>query len=174
MSFWIFFASFYSSVFTGSFLWMMLNGGLILTSYLTDNMITKIIDEIDYFCILMISLCYLNDVYTNVILLIAASYEYYSKNTFDTIKNVSCGIALIKCCISCYKIDIFICINLVWFTVIGVHVYRARKVYYEKHKNHCDNLFYSFMTMIWRLCALVMLMSASYTMEKSRNALFKF
>jgi|LauGreDrversion4_1035100.scaffolds.fasta_scaffold18063_3 hypothetical protein len=167
--YWIFFFSLYSSVFTGNLIWVVLNAGLILTSYLAD----KGYHEIDYVCIFLINLCYLNDVYTNTILVCAAVYEFYDKKTINTIKNMACGLGIIKCCICCFKLDILIGINLVWFALIGIHVYRARIVYYEKHKNYCDNLFYDFLTIIWRLCALIILMSASYTMEKRRNALFK-
>jgi len=156
---------------------MVLNAGLILTSYLSDitpNDLSKYINELDYFCIFTITLCYLNDIFTNTILLCAASCEFYDKKTINTMKNVSCVIALIKCGVYCFAMDIFVCLNLIWFTLIGIHVYRARLIYYEKHKNYCDNLFYNFLTLIWRLCALVMLLSASYTMEKSfKNALFK-
>lgn len=180
MSYWIFFVSFYSSLFTKNLLWIFLNGALIVTSYLSDikincsDSLSKYVDEMDYGCILLITFTYLDDVYTNTILLCAAAYEFYDKRTIVTIKNISCGLALIKCCICCFNLDVFIGINLVWFTIIGVHIYRARIVYYDKHKNYCDNLFYSFLTIIWRLCALIMLLSASYTMEKSfKNAFIK-
>ena len=174
MSYWVFFISLYASVFTGNLIWIILNAGLIMTSYLSDIKVNNIVyDEIDYGCIFLINMYYLNDVYTNTILLSAAAYEFYSKKTINTMKNVACGFGVIKCCICCFNLDILIGINLVWFTIIGIHIYRVRIVYYEKHKNYCDNLFYDFLTLIWRLCALVILLSASYTMENPKNALFK-
>lgn len=175
MTFWLFFVSFYGSVFTGNINWVMLNGALVFTSYLSDIKESlkdiripyiRYLDELDYLCILFISLCYLNELNTNVFFLCAAAYEFFNTKTIDTVKNISFGVALIKCYICCFTINIFICLNLIWFSLIGIYVYTARKVYFEKNLNNKDVIFYNFLTLIWRFCALVILLSASCTMEE--------
>ena len=98
--------------------------------------------------------------------LCAAAYEFFNTKTIDTVKNISVGIALIKCYICCFTINIFIFLNLVWFSLIGIYVYTARKVYFERNLINKDIIFYNFLTLIWRVCALVILLSASHTMEE--------
>lgn len=176
MTHWLFFISFCASVATDNFIWVMLNLFLIFTSYWSDkeNEIEvqfdekkKIIDEIDYFCIFMIALCYLNDVNTNTILLSAAGYEGYSKKTIDTVKNIAFGIALIKCAINCK--NILLLINFIAFSLCGIYIFRVRRVYFEKYKDKRDVIFYNLLTLIWRICALVILLTATYTMEQLVN-----
>lgn len=176
MTYWLFFISFCASVATDNFIWVMLNLFLIFTSYWSDKENEtevqfgerrKIIDEIDYFCIFMIALCYLNDVNTNTILLSAAGYEGYNKKTIDTIKNVAFGLALIKCIIQCK--NILILFNLIMFSIFGIYIYRARKVHFEKYKDKMDVIFYNLYTLLWRVCALVILLTATYTMEQLIN-----
>ena len=176
MTHWLFFISFCASVATDNFIWVMLNLFLIFTSYWSDKENEdevqfgerkKIVDEIDYACIFMIALCYLNDVNTNTILLAAAGYEGYSKKTIDTIKNVAFGLALIKCAIKCN--DILLLFNLIMFSMYGLYIYRARRVYFEKYKDKRDVIFYNLLTFIWRICALVILLTATYTMEQMAN-----
>jgi hypothetical protein len=175
MTFWLFFISFYASVFTENLTWVILNGALVLTSYLVDFKIQldnveisslNYLVEVDYLCIFLISICYLNDFTTNTVLSCAALYEFVTTGTIDTIKNVALGIGLIKCYIYCYTINIFIFLNLLWFSIIGVYTYIARKVYFERNKNKRDIVFYNFLTLIWRVCALIILLSASFTMEE--------
>jgi hypothetical protein len=182
MTYWLFFISFCASVFTDNFIWVCLNGALIFTSYWSDkasslevqfNDTRKMLDEIDYFCIFMIALCYLNDVTTNTILLCAAGYEGYSKKTIDTIKNVAFAIAVIKCGVLCFSLNILIALNLVLFSLIGICVFRTRRVYFEKWQDKRDVLVYNLLTLGWRICALVILLTGTYTMEQIANFLKK-
>jgi len=177
MTFWVFFVYFYAAVFTGNFYWIMLNGALVMTSYLADikeslgNIqlpYARYVYELDYLCILFISLCYLDEINTNVFLLCSAAYEFFNTQSIDNVKNITLVIGLIKCYICCFAINIFVGLNLVGFSLIGIYVYIARKVYFEKNLINKDIVFYNFLTLIWRICALVILLSASCTMEEMR------
>lgn len=176
MTHWLFFISFCASVATDNFIWVILNLFLIFTSYWSDKENeteaevgerNQMVDEIDYLCIFMIALCYLNDVSTNTILLCASGYEGYSKKTINTVKNIAFALALIKCGIHCK--NILILINLICFSIIGLTIYRTRQVFFEKYKDKRDVVTYNLFTLIWRFCALVILLTASYTMEQIMN-----
>lgn len=154
--------TFWASLQTDNLLWKILNACLIATSYFCDINNNKYYDEIDYLCILFISLCYLNFLVANNILVISALYEWYSKQTLTVTKNIAFGIALIKCIIQCFMKDTFVFLTLVCFSIIGVTVYKIRLVHCERQ---FDIIFYNLLTLVWRVCSLFILISASYSLE---------
>lgn len=156
--------TFWASLQTDNVIWKVLNGLLIATSYFSDINNSRYYDEVDYFCILLISVCYLDFIVANSVLIAAAFIEAYFYKSIVIMKNVSFAIALCKCIAECFSKDIFVFFMLSWFSVIGITIYKIRLVHCEKN---LDIVFYNFLTLLWRICSVFILISASFTLKKN-------
>jgi hypothetical protein len=165
----LYFISFFSSLYTNNFVWKLLNGILIVSSYFSDVYTSKFFNDLDYLCVMALSLCYIDIMLTSVVICLSAVIEMYTSNTFETAKNISFVIALIKCMTVSFSYGFLEWFALMFFSIIGVIIYKIRYVHCERN----DFVLYDFLTFLWRICSLFVLISANYTIYMDNLALIE-
>lgn len=136
------------------------NISLIYSSFLVNSyQNNSLFLLIDYSVIYLICLSYINHLFIQIFLNTSLLYEYHTKNTIETTKNICFIVSISK---GIYNTYIFIEDKSYYYTIltstlVGLTLYscRYKKMFDPKHN--------TFVTFLWHICIMNILYISSIT-----------